>query len=156
MMNRYDIEQATGVGICSTLESKYRFRTVNTGHPVPLEYWRNRDSELLGGNTFEARKYSGQWVIVQKVPHDNPSDYYNTCLKIAKKRGFVDGAIAGTAASNFFSQDIDEQEVEHAPERVTTKTTQADATVAAIKHEEKTGTKALTNETEAQRKAREE
>src|SRR4030095_13479264 len=58
MMNRYDIEQATGVGICSTLESKYRFRTVNTGHPVPLEYWRNRDSELLGGNTFEARKYS--------------------------------------------------------------------------------------------------
>src|SRR4030095_13527402 len=68
MMNRYDIEQATGVGICSTLESKYRFRSSNTHQLVPKEYWDNRDPALLGGDTYSPRKIDGQWVIFQKVP----------------------------------------------------------------------------------------
>ena len=43
------IKVGTGLGNCSTMESRYRFRTQNTGAIVPQEYWTTRDPELLGG-----------------------------------------------------------------------------------------------------------
>ena len=51
----------TGVGSCSTMESKYRFRSgpiENTGKLVPQDFWSHRESnpvkaqELLGGKGF--------------------------------------------------------------------------------------------------------
>ena len=36
---------AQGVGYCSSMEGKYRFRSENTGKPVPPEYWETRDSK---------------------------------------------------------------------------------------------------------------
>ena len=56
-----------GVGSCSTMEAKYRFRTGPvefSGKPVPKEYWDLRKSdpakaqELLGGKGFQAKKKS--------------------------------------------------------------------------------------------------
>ena len=73
-----------GVGACSTMEGKYRFRTGEvefTGKEVPKEYWTNRDINLIGGKGFGTKKNkSGKWEIVragEKVEHDNPADYYN-------------------------------------------------------------------------------
>ncbi|MBI4695533.1 MAG: hypothetical protein HY749_16065 [Gammaproteobacteria bacterium] len=100
---------AEGVGSCSTLESKYRFRWENTKEKVPSAYWDTRDLALLGGPTFVARKaYVDQkqgWYIFQKIEHDNPADYYNTCLKIAKKRAYLDAILSATAASDIFAPD---------------------------------------------------
>lgn len=97
-----------GVGSCSTMESKYRYRTEKTDKLVPQEYWKARDRNLLGGPTYEAKKSDGQWIVVHKVAYDNPADYWNTCLKIAKKRAVVDATITCTAASDIFAQDLDD------------------------------------------------
>lgn len=116
----------TGVGSCSTMESKYRFRTgpiENTGKIVPQEYWTHRESnpakaqELLGGKGFSAKKVGTKYYIVkqgERVEHDNPADNYNTCLKMAKKRGLVDAALTSTAASDIFTQDLEEDDLQGA------------------------------------------
>jgi hypothetical protein len=102
-----------GVGSASTLETKWRYRWENTGKEVPKEYWESRDNMLLGGPDFVSRKTrdnrGGQsWIIFHRVPHDNPADYFNTCLKMAKKRAHVDAVLTATAASDIFTQDIEE------------------------------------------------
>lgn len=103
-----------GVGSCSTMEGKYRFRTGEvkpTGKPVPKAYWENRDIKLIGGPGHAVKKIDGKWEIVEqgeRVEHDNPADYYNTALKMAKKRAHVDAALTATAASDIFTQDIED------------------------------------------------
>lgn len=97
-----------GVGCCSTMESKFRYRTENTGQDVPKAYWEHRDSSLLGGPTYLPKKVDGKWLIFHKVEHDNPSDYHNTCLKMAKKRAHVDAILTATAASDCFVQDLED------------------------------------------------
>lgn len=92
-----------GVGVCTTMESKYRFRWENTGDPVPPRYWDTRDSEIIGGPAFVPRKTGGKWVIFHRVEHDNPADYYNTVKKIAKKRAYNDAILTATAASDIFA-----------------------------------------------------
>lgn len=67
-----------GVGECSTMESKYRYR------------W-----DWSGG-----RK--------RRVENPDVADVWNTCLKMAKKRAFVDAVKSTTAASDVFTQDIED------------------------------------------------
>lgn len=97
-----------GIGICSTLEGRYRFRWDNTGKAVPKDYWNNRDSDLLGGPAYTARKVGQQWMIFRRVEHDAAADYYNTAAKMAKKRALVDAVLSATAASDAFEQDRDD------------------------------------------------
>ena len=97
-----------GVGICSTMETRYRWRTDYTGKRVPGHYWADRDQRKLGGPGFQARKVKGDWYIVRRVEHDNPADYYNTVKKIAKKRAYVDAILTVTAASDLFTQDLED------------------------------------------------
>ncbi len=107
-----------GVGCCSTKEGKYKYRTGEvefTGQPVPSEYWTNRDISLIGGKGFVPKKNpdTSKWEIArqgEKVEHNNPADYYNTCLKMAKKRAHVDAIITVTAASDIFTQDIEDMD----------------------------------------------
>jgi hypothetical protein len=98
----------SGVGVCSTMESKYRFRSTNTGREVPREYWNTRDSSILGGPQFSPRKIDGKWIVFERIEHDNPADHYNTVKKMAKKRAFVDGVLTVTAASDLFTQDLED------------------------------------------------
>ena len=110
----------TGVGSCTTMEGKYRFRTGEktvTDKPVPKEYWSLRktapaDAQALIGKGNSTKKVDGDWFITSgggdKVEHDNPADYYNTCLKMSKKRGVSDAVLTVTAASDIFTQDIED------------------------------------------------
>ncbi|NTU49530.1 MAG: hypothetical protein HGA87_01305 [Desulfobulbaceae bacterium] len=120
----------TGVGSCSTMEGKYRYRVGGgelTDIVIPKSYWdTNRGSPVeaakilkglankagIEGDKFGKKKNDfGQWVITtfgDKVEHDNPADYYNTCLKMAKKRALVDAVLTTTAASDIFTQDGDD------------------------------------------------
>lgn len=104
-----------GLGVCSTMESKYRYRWDATGKQVPQNYWDDRDTEKLGGSQFSPRKVGGKWMIYQRAEHDNPADYYNTCAKMAKKRAHVDVTLTTTAASDIFEQDIEEMVESGAP-----------------------------------------
>ena len=110
-----------GVGTCSTMEGKYRFRTgaaEPTDRPVPRTYWDLRAEdpakaqELLGGKGFTVKKVDGKgWMIAkggEKVENDNPADHYNTVLKMAKKRALVDAVLTATAASDIFTQDLED------------------------------------------------
>lgn len=103
----------SGVGSCCTMETKYRYRNENTHRQVPGEYWKDRDQALLGGPTFMPRKGKDGWVIYQQVEHPNPADYYNTALKMAKKRAYVDAILTRTGASQVFTQDIEDLPVAH-------------------------------------------
>lgn len=83
----------TGVGSCSTMESKYRYRIGEgelTDIEVPKSYWDKRDGKIIKqfandagieGDKFGKKKNdAGKWVITthgEKVEHDNPADYYN-------------------------------------------------------------------------------
>lgn len=117
-----------GVGSCSTLESKYRWRKgegTSTGKPLPKEYWELKKSqdprknaqalEMLGGKGFFAKKDdTGAWMIFQgssgdRVENPDIADCWNTAFKIAKKRALVDGTLTCTAASDCFDQDLDDE-----------------------------------------------
>ena len=119
IMTRVNIGQ--GVGACTTLENKYRFRagaTEPTDRPVPRAYWDLRQEDpakaqlLIGGKGFTPKKVDGQgWMVAkggEKVENDNPADHYNTVLKMAKKRALVDAVLTTTAASDIFTQDLEE------------------------------------------------
>lgn len=120
----------TGVGSCSTMEGKYRYRTGAgevTELAVPKAYWDKKKEEPaaaakilretanragIEGDKFSTKKDdTGVWRIAtfaDKIEHDNPADYYNTCLKMAKKRALVDAVLTTTAASDIFTQDIED------------------------------------------------
>jgi hypothetical protein len=110
-----------GVGSATTMEGKYRYRggeKEGTGRPIPKEYWNlKKESKmkeaqaLIGGPGFSPGKIDGAWEICstgEKQEHDNPADYYNTILKMAKKRAHVDAILTATAASDIFTQDVED------------------------------------------------
>lgn len=106
---------------------------VGTG--VPKAYWDIRDSKLkleylrrlIGddrGNFGVAKvldmkvlprgEKGGEWGVVRypekpaKVENENIADVYNTVGKIAYKRAYVSAAIKATAASDTFTQDVED------------------------------------------------
>lgn len=99
---------ASGIGSCNSRETKYRYRSENTGNPVPKEYWDNRDSSILGGSQYKPRKKDGRWFIFEQVENDNPWDLDNTIIKMACKRALVAATLNATAASDIFTQDLED------------------------------------------------
>jgi hypothetical protein len=111
----------TGVGSCSTMESKYRFRTGPieiTGKNVPRDYWDLRSSdpekaqESLGGKGHVVKKGNDQkWYIAiqgEVIENNNPANEYNTVLKMSSKRALIDAVLKSTAASFLFTQDLED------------------------------------------------
>ena len=114
-----------GVGSCSTMEKKYRYRrsqgeAVSTGNEVPQAYWETKDKALLGGLGYFPKKSGRKWYIYKNEgaaeQQENPdiADTYNTVLKMAKKRALIDAVLNATAASDIFTQDIDEPHIAEA------------------------------------------
>jgi len=99
---------ATGIGSCNSRETKYRYRSQSTGKPVPKDYWQDRDPALLGGSQYTARKKDKQWLIFEQIENDNPWDLDNTLIKMACKRALVAATLNATAASDIFTQDIED------------------------------------------------
>lgn len=109
-----------GVGICSTRETKYRFRQATRKCP------KCSKPAIIKGKT----EYGGGWVCFKKKDgcgakfadddisitaqsgerEENPNiaDTYNTVLKISKKRAHVDSILTVTAASDIFTQDVED------------------------------------------------
>lgn len=100
----------SGVGVGSTLESKWRFRndTQDTGQPIPQDYRQNKGKYKEQGLGAVKFGDSWKWCSIKKLEHDNPADMYNTVLKMAKKRSQVDAVLTATACSDIFAQDLEE------------------------------------------------
>ena len=108
IQNKDGVNIATGLGTCSTMESKYKYRSQLTDRKVPSEYWESRDKALLGGSQYSPKKVKGAWLVSERVEHDNPADYYNTVKKMAKKRAMADGILTATCSSDLFTQDLED------------------------------------------------
>jgi predicted RNA-binding Zn-ribbon protein involved in translation (DUF1610 family) len=110
-----------GVGCCSTMESKYRWRNAQRKCPACGKSTIIRQKEEKGGNWLcVGNDKGGCWAkfpkgspeIEQqqagKVENADIADVYNTVLKMAKKRALIDAVLTATAASHLFTQDMEE------------------------------------------------
>ena len=126
-----------GVGICSTHESKYRYRKAERTCPACGKATIIKGKAEYGGGWLCFAKKGGcgakfgdndEAITGQQVGRvDNPdiADSFNTVLKIAKKRAHVDAVLTATAASDIFAQDLEDlphtestpREPDHPPSR---------------------------------------
>lgn len=111
-----------GVGTCTTLEEKYRYRkagrkcpkcgkeTIIEGKPEYGGGWLCFSKKGGCGTKFEIADPVIAQQQVGKVEHPNPADYWNTCLKMSKKRAHVDAIITATSTSDLLTQDVEEMQ----------------------------------------------
>lgn len=110
---------AKGVGSCSTMESKYRWRLASRKCPkCGGESIRNSKAEY-GGGFYCSDRHGGcgakfpqgdKSIIGQqlgKAPNPDLADQYNTCLKMAAKRAHSHAVLLATAASDIFVPEAD-------------------------------------------------
>ena len=88
-----------GVGECSSQEEKYAWR-----RPVCAEEFSDTPETH---RRIKYKTYQGR-VEKQQQVRTNPADVRNTILKMAKKRAMVDAVLTVTAASDIFTQDIED------------------------------------------------
>lgn len=106
-----------GVGSCSTMESKYRYRStkklIDTGEHLPGDYKKRKAEYAKQGFFAKKDDETQRWMWCksegkEKVENPDIADTYNTCLKMAKKRAYVDAVLSYTAASDIFCQDLED------------------------------------------------
>lgn len=116
-----------GIGECSSSEEKYA--------------WRGAVHSKEWDATPENRrrvKYLRDGREIQQV-RTNPADVSNTILKMAKKRGLTDGVLTVTAASDLFTQDIEDLPDEVVAEIVGRSGPQSAVAAAAVQQTIPTG-----------------
>lgn len=128
-----------GIGVGTTMESKWRFRKAEQKCPVCGKEAIIKGKQEYGGGWLCYKKKGGCGAKFKagdpaienqemgRVEHDNPADYYNTVAKMAKKRALVDAVLTATAASDIFTQDIEDFETinDHSQDEPTTRQQQA-------------------------------
>ena len=116
-----------GVGICSTMEKKYRYRSAKRKCPKcsTENIYRSKYGDkgwychAKQGGCGEQFPHDAPEIVGQgEGNRDNPdiADTFNTVLKIGKKRALVDATLTATAASDIFTQDLEDIHTE--PEQV--------------------------------------
>lgn len=112
-----------GIGECSSSEDKYAWRASICDEEFDLTPENRRRVKFS--------KYQGK-VEKKKQVRTNPADVANTILKMAKKRAQVDAVITATAASDIFTQDIEDLPEEVVAEIVGRQPSPASAAVQKI------------------------
>lgn len=102
-----------GIGSCSTKETKYRYRPgfEVTDLPIPKDAKDKKAEYRKQG--FGMKKIDNEWKWVKFGADDrqeNPdlADTYNTVEKMACKRALVAATLNATAASDIFTQDLED------------------------------------------------
>jgi len=88
-----------GIGECSTSEEKYRWRAA-----ICQEEFDDTPENM---RRIKYSKYNNKVEKKQQI-RTNPSDLANTVLKMAKKRAQIDLTLTSMAASDIFTQDIED------------------------------------------------
>lgn len=90
-----------GIGECSSGEEKYKWR---------LAVCKEEFDETPSDRKREkwTRGYNGKPNFKKQQVRTEPADLANTILKMAKKRALVDAVLTATAASDCFTQDIED------------------------------------------------
>lgn len=107
----------TGIGSANSREEKWRYTNVATGDPVPKEYWAAREKgdtakmkEIMGEDGAPKKKGKA-WFIARRMENVNAYDKDNTICKMSQKRAMVAATLSACAASDIFTQDIEDWEV---------------------------------------------
>ncbi len=103
------------IASCSTMESRYRWRDgyEDTGEPIPSDAREHKQEYRRRG--YGMKKVNGNWLWVRYIERqENPdiADTWNTVLQMAQKRAYVRAIRSTTAASDIFTQDIEDVPVE--------------------------------------------
>jgi hypothetical protein len=112
------LRMGSGEGSCSTKETKYAFRNATLACPECGKDAIIKGKEEYGGGWLCFKKKGGcgakfpddqfKTTDMEKVAVDNLADEYNTVLKMANKRALVAAVLVTTAASDIFTQDVEE------------------------------------------------
>ncbi len=122
------MRMGSGEGSCSTRESKYAWRFSKRACPTCKAEAISKGSEQYGGGwycnkkaggcganfkpgTDGAKEIEGQREV-GKIPNPDIADQYNTVLKMANKRALVAAVLNCTAASDVFTQDLEDEDEE--------------------------------------------
>lgn len=109
-----------GVGCCSTMESKYRYRRGERACPHCKKSTIIKGKDEYGGGWLCYAKRGGcgaKWADGAKeieaqetgrVENPDLADTYNTVLKMAKKRAQVDCTLTAVGASDLLTQDLED------------------------------------------------
>jgi hypothetical protein len=122
----------TGEGLCTTKETRYAYRTAKRECPLCQQPQIRRSKNQPRSGDYEGaspsdppgwycwRKEGGcganfahddQRIVSQeegKVPNPDIADSYNTVLKMSNKRALVGAVLNATAASDVFTQDVED------------------------------------------------
>ena len=109
-----------GLGSCSTMETKFRYRHEDMiGAIVDRGYWNARNNDSLNvyfdkypeRKDCNTKKIDGQWHFVKKgkrIENEDIADVWNTVYKMAFKRALVSAVITATGVSDIFTQDLED------------------------------------------------
>lgn len=112
--------QWDGIGTCSTMEEKYRFRKMSRRCPACGKNTIIQGKAQFGGGWLCWAKKGGCGAKFDesepkitsqpagKVEHDNPADHWGTVRKMAFKRAKVSGVLNATNASELWTQDLED------------------------------------------------
>lgn len=112
---------ASGMGSCSSKETKYAFRNATRQCPTCGKEAIIKGKEEYGGGWLCWKKKEGcgtkykdgdkqiEEQTVGKVPNENLADQWNTIVKMACKRSLKDAVLNATAASDIFAQDLENE-----------------------------------------------
>ena len=124
------LEIATGEGLCSSRESRYAYRQENRECPECGKAAIIKGKQEYGGGWVCFKKKEGcgaKWADgteqaqafesaeIGRVDNPDLADTFNTVLKMADKRALIAAVLNGTAASDVFTQDVEDGGVESAP-----------------------------------------
>jgi hypothetical protein len=118
-----------GMGECSSQEDKYAWRASvcdEEFNGTPENRRRIKFAKVYGSSKTEQKKQV----------RTNPADVANTILKMAKKRGMIDGVLTVTAASDLFTQDIEDLPAEVVAELVGQQSSRTNKHTATVQQPE--------------------
>lgn len=114
---------ATGSGLCSTRESKYAWRKASLKCPNcgKENIRRSKNKDKTGdqgwycwnqtGGCGTNYKSTDPMIVGQevgRVANEDLADQWNTIIKMADKRALIAAVLNGTAASDIFTQDLED------------------------------------------------
>ena len=121
----------SGMGSCSTRESKYAYRKAERICPKCGKAAIIKGQEKYGGGWVCWKKKDGcgeqfpdgaaeiETQVAGRIANNDIADQYNTVLKMANKRSLCAGVLNVTAASDIFTQDMEDLQERMEPVNVT-------------------------------------
>ena len=119
-LTRGGVAMGEGMGSCNSWETKYRYRKAERTCPECGKSAIIKGQEKYGGGWLCWKKKDGcgakfkvgdksiEGQAAGRKANEEVFDQVNTCLKMAKKRSFIDGMISTVGASEFFTQDVED------------------------------------------------